>query len=145
MCSVPSGFSFTLPLICTAKTFAIEYSFFSVVTFRPHWWRRAQPPRFTGNESEPQGDQSICPRSYNITSCPTEVRCVMAQGKSFSHPVRAECKQGAVENSKGQGDTAVTFQRLYVPGGHGVCYTQTPLLTHPEMSMRCAQSSAERG
>lgn len=25
---MPSGFSFTVPLICTAKTFTIEYSFF---------------------------------------------------------------------------------------------------------------------
>lgn len=55
---MPSGFSFTVPLICTAKTFTIEYSFFFQLLHLCPGGEESDPPFFffTGNENEPQGD-----------------------------------------------------------------------------------------
>lgn len=62
----------------------------------------------------------------------------MAQGRSFTHPARAECKQGTVENAKEEAEGT-----LLSPSGGcmlvedmGCTRTHNPMVTHPEMSMR---------
>lgn len=91
---------------------------------------RVQPPRFTGNKAEPQGE-------YHQLSH-------RAQGKSFSLPASAGYK-GTVKNLRERpGDTAVTVQSRCARRGHECAQAQHPVMT-VMYEMGLSPNSAKRG
>ena len=72
----------------------------------------------------------------------------MAQGKSFSYPVRAEGKQGTVENYKEEAKGALLSPSrgyMFIEDLGCAAHTQNPMVTHPEMSMRCTHRIQQKG